>query len=883
VERGGLYRVLLRLLPRELRERFGRDMEGLFLVRLGEARSPAGRAWVWLRAICDVVGVALGEAMTTMMTTMTGKGGGGMGSWMQDVRYALRTLRRAPALTVLIVGTLALGIGTSTATFSVVNGVMLKPLPYADPDRLVSVWPEQSFNTAMVRELLDAAPALESATGISGWVFTLTGEGEPLQLDGARVSPGHFRVLGVRPLLGRDFLDEEGLPGNNAVAVISHGLWVRAFGSDPNVIGRAIDLATNDQPRRTVIGVLPPGFRPVRGTPEVWIPLALDPSRGIASDSTWYVNERVARLAPGASLEQASEQVRAFARDTHALMDQAIEASSVEVAGVRPLHGALTGALGGVAWVALGAVSLVLLIACANVANLLLARGDARQGDLAVRTALGAGRERVVRLLLAESGVLGIVGGLLGIGLSYALVDLVVRMAPPDFPRLHEIGVDGTVLAYGLAATAASTLLAGLVPALRVSRPSQGPALVGSGRSASARAGSRLTPALLGAEVALAVVVIIGSGLMLRSLQAMTSEDPGLDGRGVLVLRPSPPEGRYPDGAAFHAYYDQVLERVRTLPAVESASAIHLLPGTASNWRFPTFVEGVEIVAGEVIPSVNFRAMWPGYFETVGMPVLRGRSLATTDDADAELAVVVNQAFVQRFWPDRDPIGAELRLFSTDSAPYRVVGVVEDVRQHGLAIAPVPEMYFTHAQIRWNMAFWVVARMRGDGPVLAHASDVRDAIWTVDADVPITGVDELASVVGASAATTRFLAVVLGVFGALALLLSAVGVFGVTAYGVGRRLPEFGVRVALGATRGQVLRAALTGSLAAVMVGLGFGLLAASLSTDALSAVLYQVEPSDPTTFIGVTAALLAVASAAALLPAWRASRVDPVQVLNGE
>ncbi|MCA1789608.1 MAG: ABC transporter permease, partial [Thioalkalivibrio sp.] len=560
MERSRGYHMLLRLLPRDLRARFGRDMEELFLARLGDARSPAGRAWVWSRAVSDVVGVALGEGMTTMKTRMTGKGGGGMQSWMQDLRYALRTLGRSPALTVLIVGTLAIGIGTSTATFSVVNGVMLKPLPYGDPDRLVAVWPEQNFNTAMMRELLDAAPALESATGISGWLFTLTGEGEPLQLDGARVSPGHFRVLGVRPVLGRDFTEEEGLPGNNAVTVISHGLWVRAFGADPEVIGRTIDLATNDQPRRTVIGVLPPDFRPIRGTPEVWIPLALDPSRGIATDSTWYVSDRVARLAAGASVEQASEQVRVFARDTHALMDQAIEASSVEVAGVRPLHGALTGNLGGVVWVALGAVSLVLLIACANVANLLLARGEARQTDLAVRTALGAGRERVVRLLLVESGVLGVLGGVLGIGLSYALVDLVVRMAPPDFPRVYEIGVDGAVLAYGLAATAAATLLAGLVPALRVSRDHGGPSLVGSGRSTSARAAGRLTPALLGAEVALAVVVIIGSGLMFRSLHAMTSEDPGVDGRGVLVLRPSPPEGRYPDGAAFHTYYDEVLE-----------------------------------------------------------------------------------------------------------------------------------------------------------------------------------------------------------------------------------------------------------------------------------------------------------------------------------
>ena len=855
-------------------------MEELFLLRREEARSIGELAWVWIRALHDVAAVALGEGMTTMKTTQRGSG---MDAWMQDVRYAVRTLGRSPALSLLVVGTLALGIGASTATFSVVNGIMLKPLPYDDPDRLVAVWPEQNFNTAMVRELLAAAPALESASGISGWTFTLTGAGEPLQVDGARVSPAHFRVLGVQPALGRDFLDEEGLPGSDAVAILSHGLWVRAFGGDPDVIGRTVDLATNDHSRRTIVGVLPPDFRPIRGSPEAWIPLVLEPSRGIAADSTWFVNDRVARLAPGATVEQASEQVRAFARHTHALMDQAIEASSVESAEVRPLRAELAGDMGGAIWVALGAVSLVLLIACANVANLLLARGEARRGDLAVRTALGAGRERVLRLLLVESGMLGLLGGALGIGLSYALVEGILRLAPADFPRLGEIGVDGTVLTYGLAATAAATGLAGLVPALRSSRSSEGTSLGDTARSSSARRGSRLTTTLVGAEVALAVLVVIGSGLMLRSLQAMTAEDPGLDGAGVVVLRPSPPEGRYADGSAFHAYYERVLAQVRGLPSVQSASAIHLLPGTQNNWSFPTFVEGVEIAAGQVIPSINFRAVWPEYFETVGVDVLEGRSLAQQDQAEAELAVVVNQAFVDRFWRDVDPLGRELRLFATAADPYRVVGVVENVRQHGLALEPVPEMYFTHAQITWNMAFWVVARVRGEGPPLAHVPAIREAVWSVDPDVPVTGVAELAAVIDESAATTRFLAIVLGSFGALALLLSAVGVFGVTTYGVGRRLPEFGVRVALGASRAEVLRAAMAGSLVAVTAGLGVGLLAASFSTGALSAVLYQIEPSDPVTFIGVAATLFGVAVAAALAPAWRATRVDPIAVLKGE
>jgi len=860
-------------------------MEEVFELRLRQARSPVARAWVWVIASLDVVGVAGQEGWSTMRT-MAG-GGGGMDRWIQDLRYAGRSLRRSPGLTLLVAATLALGVGTSTATFSIVRAVLLKPLPYEEPDRLVAVWPEQNFNTSMVRELLASAPALESASGISGWRFTLIGAGEPLQVDGARVSPGHFRLLGVRPALGRDFTDEEGLPENQGVAVISHGLWVRAFGADPDIVGRTVDLATNDMPDRTVIGVLPPGFRPVVGSPDVWVPLGVTPGTDIAADSTWYVNDNVARLAPGATIEQASEQVRAFARNVGALMDQAIRASTVEVAGVQPLQARLAQGLAPVLWVALGAVSFVLLIACANVANLLLARGEARQADLAVRAALGAGWERVARLLLAESALLGLLGGASGIALSFALVRAAVRLAPSSFPRLAEVGVDAGVLTYGLIAVVASTLLAGLVPSLRVGRASAAASVGASTRSASGRRRSRLATTLVGAQVALAMVVAVGSGLMLRSLHSMTSEDPGLSGRGVLVLRPSPPEGRYPTGLAFHAYYEEVLERVRELPGVERASAIHLLPGTGENWNFPTFIQGVPIVAGQVIPSVNFRVVWPDYFETVGVQLVRGRSLDSGDDAQAAPVVVVNEAFVRAYWPGEEPLGRELRLFSTEAAPHRVVGVVRDVRQHGLGREPVPEMYFTHDQLTWNMSFWIVARVRADVEPLARADAIRGAVWSVDPDVPIGGIEELAGVMDRTAATTRFVTVVLAAFGGLALLLSAVGVFGVTAYGVGRRIPEFGVRVALGASRAEVVGSAVAGSATAVVLGLLVGLLVgvvgASASTDALTAALYEVEPSDPATFAGVAALLLVVALAAALVPAWRAGRVDPVTALRAD
>jgi predicted permease len=881
-----VYRTLLRALPGRFRRRFGADMEEVFALRRGEARGLARGAWVWTRALTDLVAIALREraaGITTIATTASlDRGGGGMGSLLPDLRQAARALANAPVLAATVIVTLALGIGASTATFSVVHAVLLASLPYAEPERLVVLWPERNFNTAMVRELLASSPALESATGISGWTFTFTGEGEPLEVEGARVSPAHFRVLGVEPMLGRTFTDHEGIPGNEDVAILSHGFWVRTFGADPAVLGRRIQLATNDHATRTVVGVMPPDFRPVVSAPQVWVPLSVHPTTPMVEDDTWYVNHRVARLAPGASVEEAGAQVRAFAQRALEAMPRIIDEDDVRVAGVRPLHRHAAGSMGPVLWVALGAVSLVLLIACVNVANLLLARGVAREHDLAVRAALGAGRERVARALLTESGLLGVLGGALGVVLSYGLVRVIVGLAPADFPRIGEVGLDGAVLLWAVAATVASTLLAGLLPAVRTSRVDPAVTLGGSSRAASGRRGSRLTPFLVGAEVALAVVVVVGSGLMLRSLERVTAEDPGLEAAGVLVFRASPPSGRYPDAPSVEAFYRQVLERVSGLPEVERASAIHLLPGTGSNWMFPTEPEGYEI-GNAPVPSVNYRMVYPGYFETVGTSLVQGRFLGPGDDREAQAVAVVNQAFVDRFWPGVAPVGRTLAVPLAGEGPFRVVGVVADVRQHGLASEPRPEMYFTHAQVGSTASFWIVARMRPGIDPPTQAATVQNAVWSVDPGVPLSGMDELSHVFGASVATTRFLAAVLGAFGTLALVLGAVGVFGVTAFTVGSRRSEFGVRIALGASRGEVLRSALSMSMLPVGAGLAVGLLVASTSSDALATALYEIEPTDPLTFGVVALTLMLVASGAALLPAWRASRLDPVEVLNQE
>ena len=878
-----LYRALLRLLPEHFRARFSAEMEDVLTYRLRRAGTRAGRACVWLRAVADIMTHAVLERVRPETSRNDEGEGMGMGTAVKDLQYARRSLGRSPLFTAVAVLTLALGIGASTATFSVVSTVLFKELPYREPDRLVAIWPRTNFNNAMVREALAASPALEAVSGISGWTLTLVGSGDPVEVRGTRVSPDHFRVLGVQPALGRGFDPGEGVPGRGDVAILSHAFWVRAFGADPAILGRSIQLAGADNTRHTVIGVMPPDFRPVVGKPDVWIPMAPLPGAPMAEDDTWYVNHRVARLAPGATLAQADDQIKAFARLARERIPTILDEADVAGAGVQPLQEYTARSMGPVLWVTLGAVSLVLLIACANVANLLLARGETKRPELAVRVALGAGRKRVVRMLLAESGMLGLAGGAAGVLLSLGLVRMVVRLAPADFPRIDEVGVGGSTLLYAVAVTLAAILLAGLVPALRGSRVDVTASMGGGARSTSGWRGSRLTHTLVTAEVALAVIVTVGSGLMLRSLGRLMSVDQGVQADGVVVFRASPPDGRYPDGAAFKAYYRDILDRVAALPGVESVGAIHLLPGTPDNWSFPTYPEGYEIAAGTPAPSVNLRGIWPGYFETVGVGLRKGRYLGDADNEDAEKVAVVNQAFVDRYWPDEDPLGRTVRTFSADAEPYRVVGVVGDVRQHGLMDEPRPEMYLTHAQRGWNMAFWVVARIGGAGAPLDHAKDLQQAVWSVDPDVPITGLEELATVFGRSTATTRFLALILTSFGVLALALGAVGVFGVTAYSVSRRIPEFGVRVALGSSRTGVLTTALGASLAPVVAGLVVGLLAAAVASGTLRTALFGIEPSDPLTYLGVGGLLLAVAVLASLVPALRASRVDPVMALRSD
>jgi len=875
-----LYRRLLAGLPEDMRRRFGPDMEELLAHRLHQARGSAIRTcWVWIRAVVDVAVQTLTLRLDERESTMRPD------SVLQDIRYALRGLRGSPGLAILAIVTLALGIGASTSTFSIVHGVLLEKLPFGEPDRLVMVWPEANANKAMTLLAEERMPSLEAVAGLSGWSLTLTGAGDPREIAGLKVSTNYFDLLRVRPELGRGFVAGEDLPGAAGVVVLSHDLWVSAFGSDPSIVGRVIELGGADYDRRRVIGVMPPGVNDVFKQVQAWIPLEGDPALSLGDDSSWYVNERVARLAPGATIEQANAEVRPYAEEVRRTLPNLFSEEEAAEATVREIRDYLTSDVRTSIWIALGTVSIVLLIGCFNVTNLLLARGERREQDLAVRVALGAGRARVTRMHFTEAAILGIAGGALGIATAFGLVRLLVAQAPDTVPGISDVSVSPVVLLFAVGVTVVSTLIAGVVPAVRAGRVRATAALGGATRGAARRGASRLTPTLVGGQIALAVVATIGSGLMLRSLTTLLAVDPGLDGHDVLVFNPTPPSGRYPDGPAFRDYYSRVAERVAALPFVESVGGIHLLPGNPNNWSFPTFPEGFEIEEDGQTPSVNFRVVRDDYFATARIPLRAGRLITNADRADTEPVAMVNEAFVAQYWPGENPLGKTLRIFSREGTPYRVVGVVGDVRQLRRDLEPLPEMYLSHEQAQWNqMSMWILARVRptAGGPT-SYAPAIREAVWSIDPEVPIPGMANFEDELVESTGDTRFLTLLLSAFGALALLLSAVGVFGVTAYASGRRRAEFGVRIALGSSYTSILRSAIGRSLTPVAAGLAAGMIGAWFASRWLASELYGVTTSDPTTYAGVAVVMLLTAVLAALAPAWRATRVDPAKVLTSD
>ncbi len=883
------YRRFGALLPRSLRDRWRGEMAELLRFRLEAAGdSRWGRIQVWMRATVDLlvqsVMARLGgtrREVAAESVTNVGHFEGRGGALRNDFRHALRGLISSPLFSLAAIGTLALGIGTAVGTFSVVHAVLLRDLPYEEPDQLVTVWPEANFNAAMVAAASERIPGIESITGFVGWSFLLSEGAEAVEVIGNRVSPQHFATLGVTPMMGRDFVDDDGLPDAPGVVILSHSFWIEAFAGDPATVGRIIQLGNADRTVHEVIGVMPEGFRPVEGDPRLWTTLRVQPGMSVTEDDSWYVNTRIARMAEGASASIVQEQLQAFANRMHAELPRTFSEEDARAATVQPLAESVSGDLSAPLWLALGAVGLVLLSAVANVANLLLARGQSRGHAFAVRSALGADRGRMVSLLMSESAILVATAGAVGIGISYGLIGLVVRLVPDDFARLAEVEVNSPVLGFSVLVVMVTILTVGLIPALRSSRVDATAVLGRAGRGESARRSGRLMPALVALQVAMAMVTAMSSGLMLRSLQTLLSEDPGLDPRGILTFRVWPGEVQVESPADLADFYGRLLDRIRAMPGVEAASAIHIVPGSLDNWSYPTYPEGHSYAEGDAVVTTSFRAVWPQYFETVGIPLIAGRTLRPSDDAASEAVTVVNQAFVDQWWPGESGLGKTIRTFSPTASPARVVGVVGNVRQFGLGAQASPEMYYAHRQWGRQMIGQSIVIKFADGDPLGRASDVRAVVAALDPLTPLSRVAPLEDVLTQNVSSDRFVTTLLSAFGALAVALGAIGVFGMTAFTVGRRLPEYGVRIALGASRAGVVRQALAKTSPPVMAGLALGLFGAFASTRLLASVLYEITPTDPMTFVLVSAVILTVGTLATLLPSLRAGRVDPVASLS--
>jgi predicted permease len=805
-----------------------------------------------------------------------------MGTLWRALRFAVRRLGSEPGFTAVAIGTLALGIGASVTIFTVVNAVMLRPLPYPDPDRLVYVEPGENSNIALADRLGAGAPSLEASTGISVWGMTLTGQGEAASISTQVVDAGFFRVFGVTPVLGRPFRPEERDPAHSDVVIISYGMWQSRFGGDPAIVGKRIQLDGYGHSSRTVIGVMPRGFVPPLRRPgvniELWIPLSVAPGRTVATDSTWYVNSIVGRLKRGATVEQAAREVRAAMARVRAEFGNIIDAGSVRRAGAMELLASMVGDVRTPLWMLLAATGLILLLACANLANLLLARGDKRRQELAVRAALGAGRARLVREQLAESTLLACVGGAAGIVLARVIIAVLHVSAASGIARASALGLDGRVLGFALIISLGCVVAFALLPAMRATAGDTRDDLAAGSRSPGrTRSSRRLGSALIAGEIALAMVVVTGAGLLLSSLKALHRVDPGIDTRDVLAVQLEPPNLQFSQQRAT-VYYQEVLQRLAALPGVRRAGAVQLLPFTRNNWAFPYLAQDHLPPSDGPLPDANFRVVTPGYFQTVGVPLLAGRDVEPADGPDRSRVVLINRTMAHALWPTESPLGKQIKLFGDQ--PLRVVGVVGDMHQHALDEAPRPEMYVPLSQ--YPLASMVVM-LKTDVDPASLTSSVRRTIAELDADVPISDLRPLKDVLEQSMTQRRFFAGVLTFFGLLALILGAVGVYGVMAYSVGARRGEFGLRMALGATRQDVLRGTVAQGLTPLALGLGAGLLGVTASTRLLKSLLFGVAATDPTTIGWAAVVLVTVGVGAIAIPARRASGVHPAEALRGE
>jgi putative ABC transport system permease protein len=793
---------------------------------------------------------------------------------LRDTRYAFRQLARTPGFTIVAVLTLALGVGASTAIFSVVNGVLLRPLAYPNPDALVRVYEllqkfgRFSVAPATFLDWRQQNTVFEHISAFNATGATLVGSTGAERIQGGLVSWDMFDLLEVPPALGRTFRAEEDAPGKDTVIVLSHRMWQQRFGGDGGILGRSVTLSGTPV---TVIGVMPASFA-FMPEAEFWRPLALapNPSRG------GHFLAVIARLKPGIAVEQAGAEMKTISERLAVQYPQFSANESAEViglqenivAGIRPALLTL-----------LSAVTVVILIACANVANLLLVRASVRGKELAIRTALGAGRGRLVLQMLAESIVLALAGGSVGLLLAYLAIRPIQTLSAGSIPRSGNISIDVPVLLFALGVSIATGILFGLAPAWQASRNTIGSVLKEGGRSSTASGGRWVRNGLLVAEVAMSIVLLVGAALLLRSFARLTSVDPGFRPEHVLAFRVALPNTSYPQDPHRIGFFTRLLEGLQSLPDVAAAGMTQSLP-MRGDYMLSFTIQGRPEPKPNEGPSANYRVVSPGYFEALGIPLVRGRTITERDGEKAPKVAVVDQKFVERHFPDVDPIGQAIDIGNGTDGFYEIVGVAGSIRDASLEANPAPTMYVPYDQDPFS-GMWVVARTSGNPSALA--TSVRQTIQNIDRTLPAFAMTPLATVVSDSLAQRRFSMLLLGLFAFIALFLAAVGLFGVVAYSVSQRTQEIGLRMAIGAQRGDVLRLVVGGGMKLAVAGVLIGIACALGLARVVATMLYEVTPFDPVSYAATAAVLLAVAALACYFPARRAMRVDPIVALRQE
>jgi putative ABC transport system permease protein len=805
-----------------------------------------------------------------------------MDNLWQDLRYAARQLLKHPGFTAAAVGTIALGLGANTAIFSVVNAILLRPLSYPQPDQLVLVWERnragaQAMNVVNPGNYLDWRDRATSFTDLAAFTWsstTFTGDA-PEIVQGRAVTPNFFPILGTAPVLGRVFTPAEALPGGPPVIVLSDGLWRRRFGGDSSVVGRAVPVAGGSA---TVIGVMPPAFRPLPwGNEEYWEPFRRDPSDRSRQGGRFAMV--VGRLRPGVSRERAQAEMDLI---TSGIEREHPEFDTGWSANVVTLTNQVVGSARPALLIVLTAVAIVLLIACANVGNLMLVRADGRRREFAVRTALGAPRWRLLRQWLVESVLVALLGGATGLLLAMWGVDLLVASGPADIPRLTEIALDGRVIAVTAGLTLAVGIVAGFPAALGVASTGVAGGLrTESGRTTAHAGATRFRSGLVVAQLSLALVLLAGAGLLLRSLHRLGAVNPGFDPENLLTLSVELPPATYPDGARRTAFVGQLVERVGGLPGVSAAGAVSFLPLTNGGAATRFTIVGRPAPEPGHWTSADIRIVDPGYFAAMRISLERGRRLTAVDRADAPPVVVINETMARRFWPNENPIGARLQVgWTHPEARPEVVGVVGDVHLSSLDGELRPMIYYPQSQ---EPSGYMVIVARHAGDVAGLTAAMRAVVRGLDRNLPVSDVATMSTRLVRSMSDRRYPMLLLTVFAALAVLLAAVGIYGVLAYAVSQRLREIGIRMALGARHADVLGMVIGGGMRLTLAGVAIGTLGGLVASRALGRLLYGVTPTDPLTFAAVAGVLALVALVAVSFPALRATRVDPMTVLRSE